>query len=282
MTRPSVLRTTSDLQTLRALVSVLSQLASEAPDLMVVRGSFAVFAHAPTLARIPNDLDIYWLGTSEAVVALFEILHEKPQFSVVEIRPVALRDNTIVSLHRGDVVVWLEERQEGGPPTHRVWVDISTRRRTVRSVGIDLELAPGVRSNARVMTLSEVLAEKLFIFLDAVRGGRNSLRWTELFDMLVLLRGASALGALQPHQLRDECVRYASDYSFDMPTGFPDAPTAWRAPWYRQVGPIARAAPNLARACQIARAFWAPVIDPHHTDGALLRWDAVDLKWIAP
>ena len=51
-------------------------------------------AHAPTLARIPNDLDIYWLGTSEAVVALFEILHEEPQFSVVEIRPVALRDDT--------------------------------------------------------------------------------------------------------------------------------------------------------------------------------------------
>ena len=68
-----------------------------------------------------------------------------------------------------------------------MWVDISTRRRTARSVVIDLELAPGVRSNARIMTLSEVLAEKLFIFLDAVRGGRNSLRWTELFDMSVLL-----------------------------------------------------------------------------------------------
>ena len=138
---------------------------------------------------------------------------------MVEIRPVALRDNTIVSLHRGDVVVWLEERQEGGPPTHRVWVDISTRRRTVRSVGIDLELAPGVRSNARVMTLSEVLAEKLFIFLDAVRGGRNSLRWTELFDMLV----SSAVPRRWVPSSRTNFVtnvsRYASDYSFDMPTG---------------------------------------------------------------
>jgi hypothetical protein len=279
VTTPSVLRTTSDLTTLHALIAVLARLSREAPDLVVARGSFAVFAHAPSIARIPNDLDLYWLGASEAVVPLLEGLSKHSRLNVLQTRTVTLPDDRIVSLHRADVLVWLDD---SGRPTHRTWVDIGTSRRTARSEVVQIEMPPGTASPTRVVTLLELLVEKLFVYLEAVEGGRALLRWTDLFDMLVLLRGAPALGALEPHHIRAECVRYFTSRGTTVPTDFPLAPTAWRSPWHRLVGPIARDAPRLDRACEVARAFWRPVF--HHFEsngGPQLHWDASHFAWVA-
>ena len=105
MSCPPVLRTTSDITAPRAFVTVLALLSREAAELVVARGSFAVFAHAPSIARVPNDLDIYWFGQSDAVLPILEGLGAGPDVSVLQNRIISLPDDRIESLVRSDVLV---------------------------------------------------------------------------------------------------------------------------------------------------------------------------------
>jgi hypothetical protein len=273
-----MLRTTSDITALRAFITVLSLLSREASELVVARGSFAVFAHAPSIARVPNDLDIYWFGQSDAVLPILEDLGAGPDVSVLQNRIITLPDDRIESLLRSDVLVWLHNSE---PATHPMWVDISTNRRAEHSVELEVAAAPGLVFRARVTTLVEVIIEKLFVYLESLVRRRAYPRATDLVDMMVLLLGAPMLAKLQPHEIRAECVRYFNERGCAMPTQVPGAPASWAALWDEIIGSVGCDGIRIDRACEIAGNFWLPVFAATETECVpRLSWKAADCAWV--
>ncbi len=275
MTGPDVLRPASDLVRIRAIVALAEALSAFAPDLVVIRGSSAVLAHAPRLARVPNDLDIFWLGASREVVDLVRSLSNNPRLRVVATRAVAPPDHRVCSLHRVDVLVWLSAARR---PAHRLWLDIGTSRRMVRAETVELAITPLPAATIRAATLLDVLAEKLYVYVASTRRQRGDLRWTDLFDMLALVHGAPGLDRPDPTEIRAAVRRYFAGRDTPMPMGFPAPPPEWRSAWYRLSGPISRTAPDLERAGVLSARFWCPVLGAHAgSDGS--TWDANQWCW---
>jgi hypothetical protein len=261
---------------LRSIITVTQLLTSLAPDLVLARGSTAVLAHAPAVARVPNDLDVFWLGSDAAVPDLAAALSDDPRIRVEDsYRAVAPPDRRVSALHRVDVLVWLSDCPR---PSHRMWVDIATSRNAVPSETVQAAVTPAFVAQIKVMALADVLAEKLFVYVESTQSVRGIMRWSDLFDMLVLILAAPALAQLRLADVQVAVQRYFAGRAAHPPRSLPAPRRVWRPAWYRLVGPITRIAPDLDRAAVAAAAFWHPVLGDYGASvGA--RWDADRWRW---
>ena len=270
-------RSAAEIMQIRSIVTVADQLALLAPGLVVARGSTAVLAHAPALARVPNDLDVFWLGPDTAVPELITALSDDPRLRVFTTKDVATQDRRVSLLHRIDVLVWLSDDP---PPSHRFWVDISTSRQTEPTETIPVAATSFFTVPTKVVVLSDVLAEKLFVYVESTQRMRTVMRWSDLFDMLVLILAAPALTQLPLGDVQLAVQRHFSRRAIEPPRTLPPPPRIWRSAWYRLVGPIAQIAPDINRASIAAAAFWNPVL---REGGAPVdaSWDVKGWRWVS-
>lgn len=268
-------RTAADLLRLQATFLVLERLQRYRPALVIARGSAATFAHAPATARVPNDLDVFWLGDIEQAAELAHAVGAASDVEVSQIKLVMSPDPRISALHRLDVRVWLQA--DGPRPDHRLWLDVSTSRRVVPAVDVRLDLTGRDVMSSRVVPLYDLLAEKLWVYEQSTRGERADLRWTDLCDMLALAQGAAALADGTLGELRSASARYFSHRGGVLPRHFLPPPPEWRSPWYRLVGPVAAFAPTLDVAWEAAAGFWQPVLRGDVEPG--VRWHPSRWAW---
>jgi hypothetical protein len=246
------------------------------PDLVVVRGSLAAYEHAPTTARLPHDLDVSWTGYPAAVGGLLRGLARGPVHQVGQVRNLRSSDPRLYRIVRARVTTTLD-----GAPTasHRFGLDIGISRRVVQSVPPGWRVGAPVRPGGhRVVTLPHLLAEKLWVYLETVRGARSDMRWTDLFDMLALMLGASELQMDgHRHEIRAAAVCYFATRHGRLPRTIPPPPRMWRSAWFNQGGPVTDLAPDLGAAWTAARDFWAPLL--RNTAGCGTAWDPVSWTW---
>ena len=282
MSAPIAGHTAVDVLQVHAIFTVLSRLQLLAPDLVVVRGSTAVYTHAPTSSRVPNDLDIFWLGDSSAVPDLISaiIVQRGVQASGARLvsartRVVTLPDPRISALHRVDLLVWLDSAQQ---PSHRLWLDISTSRRIIPARRMRIRISPQVATEVSVVPVHDALAEKLWVYVESAVRDRADMRWSDLFDMISLISGALELQRYSPNVLRTTCARYFISRGSLLPRWLPEPPREWRPAWYRQVGEVAQRAPSLEQAWSAVSTFWLPVLRARPgCDG--LRWNSSRWGW---
>jgi hypothetical protein len=275
MNTVSPVRSAVDLMQVRALFTVLDRLFAFAPDLVVVRGSTAVFAHAPSLARIPNDLDVFWLGDADSIQAIIAGITARPGVRTGEIRLIPPPDKRISAFHRIDVTVWLTPTDR---PSHRLWLDLGTSSRLPAKTHVTVPITKTLRTDAVVVELRELLAEKLWVYLESASHERPNLRWSDLFDMIVLIGATPDLLSYAPQDIDATAVRYFARRGGRLPRVFPPPPREWRSAWYRLVGPVARRAPTLHAAWSTMTAFWGPVL-AGGMGTRRLRWHPDQWSW---
>ena len=107
------------------------------------------------------------------------------------------------------------------------------------------------------------------------------MRWSDLFDMLVLILAAPALTQLPLGDVQAAVQRHFARRAAQPPRRLPPPPRVWRSAWYRLVGPITQIAPDINRAGVAAAAFWNPVLSD---DGAPVgaHWDVKRWRWASP
>jgi hypothetical protein len=275
MTAEITHRTTVDLLQLRAILAVLTRLQAFAPDLVVTRGSTAVYAHAPLSSRIPNDLDIFWLGDSSDVEDLIGAATARPGVRATRTRLVPSPDPRISALHRVDLLVWLGSAQQ---PSHRLWVDVGTSRRIIAARQVSISVTPQSIAEASVVEVHETLAEKLWVYVESATRDRTDLRWNDLFDMIALVISSAELQRYSPVGLRTACARYFGRRGSQLPRWVPEPPREWRSVWHRLVGPVADRAPSLDAAWYAVRTFWRPVLGDG-SDCDFVRWNPSCWSW---
>jgi len=276
---PRVGRTLVDTLQLDKTFLVLDRLQRVEPDLIVVRGSAAVYAHAPSLARVPNDLDVFWLGDHDdirRVLAAAAAPNGDGRLETRQLRVVPPPHPLHVALHRADVLVW-----DAGAPVHRLWVDVSTSPYTVPSSLRTVPVASRAGTTARVATIAHVLCEKLWVYHESAEPTRTDLRWTDLFDMLVLLRSSVDLQNTTLRGLALDCRQYFVTRGGALPTALGPPPREWRSAWARLVGPVARRNPTLDAAFGALHRFWEPVLraGARGGRGGSRRWHPEPWEW---
>jgi hypothetical protein len=143
-----------------------------------------------------------------------------------------------------------------------------------------VSLTPRLAIEVVVVELPDLLAEKLWVYLQSANRGRADLRWSDLFDMVALIHGAPSLRCLPPASLRAACARYFGVRGGALPHRLPEPPPEWRRAWFRLVGPVTRRAPTLDAAWQAAADFWQPLLRSHVLSG--MRWSPSTWCWQEP
>jgi hypothetical protein len=219
-----------------------------------------MYAHAPAVARIPNDVDLYWNGSAESLErATGALTHHRGRlrFDLVEMTGLLTNDAGLRALDR----LHLAAIAPMGQVAHRFWLDIATTRYIRPARRAAFRFPDGSEFELSVITRPHLLAEKLWTYAQSASALRHDYRWTDLYDIVALLLPDVRAGRVASPRISAACQRYFAErgrpFSADV---LLTPPMAWRSAWLAQTGPVARCAPSLRRASELIHDYFRPLL----------------------